>query len=323
MTHPQNSFYNLSIDQLFRVAESCGFEPTGEYFQLNSYENRVFDLFLESATQKRLICKVYRPGRWAKEAIQEEHDFMAELLEQGIPAVAPKKIDGATIIEDGGLYFSFFPKARGRMPQEFSSSDIQSLGRQLARLHTVGAQKKAHYRPTLDLDWFGWDSLDILEEWVAPEVWHRYEDASCQIIEFLEDHIDDHGFIRIHGDCHRGNILQTDPVNGQKELFFVDFDDIINGLPVQDFWMLFSSDESQNSDELQQFLKGYEELRLFDDRQLQLMPAFRGLRIIYYAAWIARRWQDPSFPRLFPLFTDYTYWAEEVEAIEKIAWALD
>lgn len=318
-----SSFYDLSVDHIFTVAEQAGFEPTGEYFQLNSYENRVFDLFLEGATQPHVICKIYRPNRWSKEAISEEHHFMAELQEQGIPAVAAKKIDGTTIIEDKGLFFSFFPKARGRMPQELSHRDLRQLGRQLAKLHNVGAQKKAHNRPDLDFKFFGWDSLDRLTDWVAPEVWPRYEDAACEIIEFLEDECDLSQLIRIHGDCHKGNILQTDPKNGEKELFFVDFDDFINGIPVQDFWMLFSSDESENRDELDEFLKGYEELRLFDDSQLRLMPAFRGLRIIYYASWIAKRWQDPSFPKLFPEFENYIYWAEEVEALEKISWSLN
>ena len=173
------------------------------------------------------------------------------------------------------------------------------------------------------MDDFGWDSLDILEDWVAPEVWGRYEAAASGILEFLEDNMEDFPVHRIHGDCHKGNILQTDPKQGPKELFFVDFDDFINGLAVQDFWMLFSGDETENHDELQSFLSGYEEFRQFDRDQLILMPAFRGLRIIYYGAWIVRRWADPSFPKLFPEFRNFTYWAEEVEALEKIAWQLE
>lgn len=318
-----DSFYQLSIDQVFKVAESCGLVPTGEYFQLNSYENRVFDLFLENHDgAAHVICKVYRPGRWSQEAVQEEHDFMFELKEAGIPAVAPLRFDGQSTLVFDDMIYSFFPKAIGRMPQELSHPDLKAIGQQLAKLHNVGAQKKAMHRPSLDVESFGWDSLDFVEPWVAPEVWPRYEKAACNILNFLEDELDLSEMIRIHGDCHKGNILQTDPKEGQKEFFFVDFDDFINGLPVQDFWMLFSSDESENAEELEAFLSGYETLRHFDRSQLRLMPAFRGLRIIYYAHWIAKRWQDPSFPKIFPEFQNYIYWAEEVEALEKIAWQL-
>lgn len=317
------SFYNLSIDQVFQVAEDQGFKPTGEYFQLNSYENRVFDLFLEGDNRPHIICKVYRPGRWSLESIKEEHGFMQELLDHGIPAVPAWSQKGKTTFVHEGMIFSFFPKAVGRMPQEFTSEDFRTLGQQLAKLHNVGAQKAARHRPTLNVEEMGWQSLDELENWVAPEMWPRYDRAATTILNYLEDELDLSQLIRIHGDCHKGNILQTDPGQGNKQFFFVDFDDFINGLPVQDFWMLFSGDESETQEELDHFLEGYESLRLFDHNQLHLMPAFRGLRIIYYARWISKRWEDPTFPKLFPEFRNYIYWAEEVEALEKIAWRLE
>jgi Ser/Thr protein kinase RdoA (MazF antagonist) len=318
----QESFYELSVEQVFAVAESLGFQPTGEYFQLNSYENRVFDLFLEGEDRPHIICKVYRPGRWSIQAIQEEHDFMAELQNQGIPAVAPWRQGQQSLFSQDKMHFSFFPKAMGRMPQELTDQDLRSLGQQLAKLHNVGAQHQAQHRPSLDIEVMGWQSLDALEDWVAPEVWPRYDQAASRILNFLEEECPTEGLIRIHGDCHKGNILQTDLSQGPKELFFVDFDDFMNGLPVQDFWMLFSGDDEESTAELKNFLEGYEALRVFDHEQLFLMPAFRGLRIIYYACWIARRWQDPTFPQLFPEFRNYIYWAEEVEALEKIAWRL-
>ncbi len=317
------NFYELKTEQVFQAAEEWGFVPSGRYFQLNSYENRVYDLFLEGESKKdHVIAKVYRPHRWSEDSIREEHEFLFDLKEQGIPAVAPIKRDGESFLKKKGMIFSFFPKALGRMPQEFQAQDLRQIGRQLAKLHNVGALKPALHRPSLDVESFGWDSLDLLEDWVVPEVWDRYEEAACQILEYLEERVEGQSFIRIHGDCHKGNILQTDPKEGMSEYFFVDFDDFINGLPVQDFWMLFSSDESGNRDELNEFLKGYEELRLFDESHLDLMGPLRGLRIIYYAAWIARRWTDPSFPKIFPEFKNYLYWAEEVEALEKIAWSL-
>ncbi len=318
----KESFYKLSVDQVFKVAEDQGFEPTGEYFQLNSYENRVFDLFLEGEGRPHIICKVYRPGRWSLAAIQEEHAFMAELQDHGIPAVPAWQNQGQTTFEESGMIFSFFPKAMGRMPQELDAKDLRQLGQQLAKLHNVGAQREAKHRPTLDIEVMGWQALDELENWVAPEIWPRYDKAAANILNFLDDELDLSQTIRIHGDCHKGNILQNDPLDGDKQFFFVDFDDFINGLPVQDFWMLFSGDESENSEELGNFIDGYESLRLFDHNQLRLMPAFRGLRIIFYAHWIAKRWQDPAFPQLFPEFRNFIYWAEEVEALEKISWSL-
>lgn len=319
----KESFYHLSIDQVFKVAEAQGFQPTGEYFQLNSYENRVFDLFLEGEARPHIICKVYRPGRWSLPAIKEEHAFMEELQEQGIPAVAAWKNKGESTFVDHDMIFSFFPKAVGRMPQELDDKDLRQLGQQLAKLHNVGAQRQAVHRPALDIEVMGWQALDELESWVAPEVWPRYDKAASHILNFLDANLDLDQTIRIHGDCHKGNILQNDPKDGDKQFFFVDFDDFINGLPVQDFWMLFSGDETESSQELQSFLQGYESLRHFDREQLRLMPAFRGLRIIYYAHWIAKRWEDPTFPKLFPEFRNYIYWAEEVEALEKIAWRLE
>lgn len=320
-----HGFYQLSIDQIFQVAEDCGFNPTGAYFQLNSYENRVFDLFLEETPElgNHVIVKVYRPNRWTLEAITEEHDFLRDLKDEGIPAVAPLILNnGLTTIVHNEMIYSFFPKAVGRMPQELTLKDYVSLGMQLAKLHNLGAQKEVIHRQSLNVETYGWEALDLLEKWVAPEVWDRYESSACQILEYLEDHLNYQSYIRIHGDCHKGNILLTDPKDGNKEFFFVDFDDFVSGPPVQDFWMLFSSDNPEEEEELQSFLQGYKSLRNFDDKQLQLMPALRGMRIIYYGSWIAKRWEDPSFPKIFPEFKNYIYWAEEVEALEKIAWKL-
>jgi Ser/Thr protein kinase RdoA (MazF antagonist) len=316
-----STYKNLDLEHILTVAEECGFHPTGQYFQLNSYENRVFDLFLEGDQLKRLICKVYRPGRWSLEAIKEEHAFLDELQASGIPAVAPLHIQGETCFVRDGLIYSFFPRALGRMCEELNSEDLKSIGRQLARLHNIGAQKQALNRPHFDVETMGWQALDDLAEWVAPEVWSRYEEAATTILSELEELTESLPLIRIHGDCHKGNILQSDPLGGNRQFFFVDFDDFINGLPVQDFWMLFSSDESENHQEVEDFLEGYESLRVFDANQLKLMPLLRGLRIITYARWISHRWEiDPSFPQLFPSFLSYSYWVEDTEALEKIAW---
>lgn len=316
------SFYNLDPEKVLQAAEDAGFLPTGEFTQLNSYENRVFDIRLEEPTHgmNNVIAKFYRPQRWSEEAIREEHEFLLSLKQEGIPAVAPLVISGdATVIESHGLLLSFFPKVLGRMPQEFLGDDLKKVGRLMAQVHNIGARKVAQHRPTMDSSYFGgWPALDLLQEWIAPEVIDRYNDAAEVILHAMEDFFDPSEFIRLHGDLHKGNILSND-----KEFFLVDFDDFLNGPAVQDFWMLLSGDEDQVDDEKWQIVEGYEELREFPDHQWSLIPILRGLRIIYYAGWIAKRWEDPSFPRLFPAFGSYTYWAEEVEALEKIAWRVN
>lgn len=318
------SFYSLEPEKVLRVAESAGFYPTGEFTQLNSYENRVFDIKLEEPCQpgalnKNVIAKFYRPHRWSKEALHEEHEFLLSLKNEGIPAVAPLILgNDQTVTEVDGMYVSFFPKVLGRMPQEFLPGELSKVGRLMAQVHNIGARKKAPHRPTLDTSYYGgWETLDFLQDWITPELRERYTIASEDILFAIEDNFDPSEFIRIHGDCHKGNLL-----NNGSQFFLVDFDDFVNGPVIQDFWMLLSGDADMLDDEKAQIISGYEELREFPDHQWAWVPLLRGLRIVSYAGWIAKRWEDPSFPRLFPEFNTYTYWAEEVEAIERIAWQI-
>ncbi len=315
-----SDFFNFTPDLALNRIEDLGFELTGRYTQMNSYENRVFDFELEHG-HPSIIAKFYRPNRWSLDAIKEEHSFLYELKEQGIPAVAPLLLNNKeTTFKTESMISTLFPKAQGRLIQEFLSDDLKSIGRLLARIHNIGSQKKATHRPTLNGFFYGEENLPIVSKWIAPELLKRYEEASYQIIDFLDEHLDESKFIRIHGDCHRGNILQTDPKQGAKEFFFIDFDDFCMGPPVQDFWMLFSGEDSRKEEDY--ILTGYTELRDFEYESLELVTALRGLRIINYAAWIAKRWDDPVFKKIFPNFREYIYWAEEVEALEKIAWKL-
>lgn len=314
--------------------EEAGFSPTGEFTQLNSYENRVYDLQLEKAFQAnhqnipRIVAKFYRPGRWSVDALKEEHEFLFDLQKEGVPVVAPLQFqEGKSLLSFAGMNVAFFPKFSGRMPEEFLGDDLYQVGRRLAQIHNVGARKDFKHRAVIGEFPFSMeDNLDLLMKWVAPEVRDRYEDAVLEIIDVLRESLDFDSFIRIHGDCHRGNLLQgsagtllpTAPESSRREFSFVDFDDSAMGPEVQDFWMLFSGIESHEEQDL--ILSGYEELRDFPHSQMALIPWLRGLRIFTYAAWIARRWEDPSFPKLFPEFNSYTYWAEETEALEAIAW---
>lgn len=317
----ENSFHQLEPELILHATHLAGFSPTGEFTQLNSYENRVFDLRTEDPAQPRLIAKFYRPGRWNREALLEEHAFLTELKKEGLHAVAPLvQKNNSTVNFLEGMYVSFFPKVSGRMPTEFLGNDLKSVGRQLAQLHNIGARQTFQFRPIIgEYPWTPWETLEYLSQWVAPELWPRYETAAQILIENLADHIDSSEFIRIHGDCHRGNLLNT-ASQKESEFFFVDFDDTCMGPVSQDLWMLMSS--FQNEDEQDLLRLGYEEFREFPTHQLQWMPLLRGLRVLQYAAWIARRWEDPSFPRLFPEFNTYNYWAEEVENLEKVVSSL-
>lgn len=331
------NFYNLDPSVVLDAVESLGLRVTGKYYQLNSYENRVFDIEIEEglkelneksqvsalgAEAKSLIIKFYRPNRWSKSCIQEEHDFTRELNKSGVSAVSPFFIDGNSIFERHGMFFSLFPKAYGRMPQELDELSLQSIGRILARLHNVGDQKKSVHRPWLDIETYGDQSLEFSSNFIYPDLKEKYLDCSYNILDRLDDALQSLKYLRIHGDCHKGNILQTDPREGLKEYFFVDFDDFCMGPAIQDFWMLMTDlkdVDPENNFELKNILQGYSELREFDLNSLVLIPLFQGLRIIYYAGWIAKRWDDPSFQKLFPQFKDYNYWAQELQILEEIS----
>lgn len=322
-TSPVQLFYSLTPDTALESIEKQGFELTGRYTQLNSYENRVFSLELETHAESpisEIIAKFYRPGRWSKEAILEEHSFLDELNKAGIPAVAPLNINGKTIFPTGEIHSTIFPKALGRIPQELSQEELKQVGRLLARLHNVGAQSKAKYRPTISTKTYGDNSLQIISPLIPQELEQRYLNAADEVLNFLDDRLDESKYIRIHGDCHKGNLLQTDPIKGPKEYFFVDFDDFCNGPVVQDFWMLFSGDNEEL--EKESILSGYTELRNFDESDFELMNGLRGLRMIYYSSWIAMRWEDPSFQKIFDNFKSYNYWADQTDQLEKISWSL-
>lgn len=323
----ENSFYQLDPDLVLRATEEAGFRPTGEFTQLNSYENRVFNIRLEKDSDyPRIIAKFYRPGRWSFDAIKEEHEFLFDLAKEGIPVVAPLVFqnDKESLLQFENMSVAFFPQFLGRIPEEFSEKDLFQVGRRLAQIHNVGARRKFRFRSTLgETPHSPWDQLEFLSNWVVPEMWPRYESAAVKIIEQFENKIPSQDFIRIHGDCHRGNLLAKPQLNGENEFSFVDFDDSAMGPEVQDFWMLFSSSENslERSAEQEDILAGYQELREFPAHQWEWIPLLRGFRIFSYSAWIARRWSDPSFPRLFPLFESYNFWAEETEALERIAFS--
>lgn len=316
-----SDFDRLEPMLILRAVEAAGFMPTGEYSQLNSYENRVFDIRLEAHSSapdsvERVIVKFYRPHRWTSEAIRDEHEFLNDLANEGIPAIAPYQLaNGRTTLKHEDYEMAIFPRVVGRMPDEFLTGQLKQVGRTLARIHNVGARRPAKHRPVLNAQNYGWPALERLERFVYPELWLRYEETCILLLEHIEETLDESTFIRLHGDCHKGNLLH----NG-KEFFFVDFDDFCNGPVVQDFWMLLSGslDDADAAHEHEEICAGYEELREIPD-EWHLFGPLRALRIIHYAGWIAQRWQDAFFQQVFPTFQTYNYWLDELTRLEKIA----
>ena len=313
MSSPTDSFYGLEPETIFRSIETVGLVPTGELRQLNSYENRVFELFLEEplpgTKDQRVVAKFYRPGRWSRESIQEEHDFLWELKDNDVPVVAPLRFQGRTLFQAGGMFLTIFPKIHGRMPDEILPAEAHKVGVLMAQVHSIGQRADFKYRPQMgSTPYTLWENLELLQDHVAVELWPRYRDAAEALIETYEDTIDPSSFQRIHADFHRGNLLSK-----KDGFMLVDFGDCLMGPVIQDFWMLMQGLEE---DDRLQLIKGYETLREFPDDQSDWISLLRGVRILNYAAWIARRWTDPSFPRLFPQFGTYNYWAEETEALE-------
>lgn len=319
-----SDFDDLQPQIILEAIERAGYRTTGEISQLNSYENRVFDVRLETSLNApqpvdRVIAKFYRPRRWSEDAIQDEHDFLHDLQSEGIPACAPLVLrNDRTTLNFEGFVLALFPRVVGRMPDEFLPGQLKQVGRTLARIHNVGARHPADHRPDLTVENYGWPALNRLERYVYPELWRPYENACVHILETIEAPLNEARFLRIHGDCHKGNLLQT--ASGDRDFIFVDFDDFVNGPVVQDFWMLLSAGEGDADAEIEreEICAGYEELREIPD-EWHLFAPLRALRIIHYAGWIAQRWNDPFFKRIFPAFTTYNYWTDELTRLEKIA----
>lgn len=312
-----DSFYGLEPDDVLNVCEEAGFNPTGKVVQLNSYENRVFSIDCEKP-QENIVVKFYRPGRWTREAIQEEVDFLKELSEEGIPVVASLNPKNKNLHQWKDVWVCFFPKQLGRLPDELLPPDLFQIGQRLAQIHNVGVRSEFSHRPILGQYPFTWDDqLEELSKWVSPELRNRYLDIAFQVVDKIDDVLSEIPFQRIHGDCHRGNLLAR-PDIGKTKYFFVDFDDCMAGPVAQDIWLLLNG---LGPEEKESLLAGYEELRDFPRDQLRLFPWLQAARIMSYSCWIGRRWQDPVFPHLFPQFQTFNFWASEIENLEKILWS--
>jgi Ser/Thr protein kinase RdoA (MazF antagonist) len=315
---PAHPFSDLSPDCVLDALASIGLYGDGRLLALNSYENRVYQVGIEDG--KPLVAKFYRPGRWTNAQILEEHAFVAELEEREVPAVPALVIDGSTLHEFQGFRFAVFPRHGGRAPELDDPAVLEWTGRFIGRIHAAGAAKPFAGRPALDLATFGTEPRDWLlaHEFLPPELvtpWKSVVDQALEGVARCHARAGDVSLIRLHGDCHGGNVLWTD-----AGPHFVDFDDARTGPAVQDLWMMLSGERKDMVRQMGDILAGYEDIREFDPRELYLVEALRTLRLIHYSAWLARRWDDPAFPAAFPWFNTQRYWQDRIlELREQIA----
>jgi len=319
------SFATLGPAVVLDALDTVGVHGDGRLLALGSYENRVYRVHLEEAVRghEAVVAKFYRPGRWSAAQIQEEHDFALDLVAQEVPVVAPLELQGRTLHEAQGFYFSVSPVRGGRPPELDDVEVLEWIGRFLGRIHTVGMGRSFDRRPTLDVPSFGVASAQYLQaQHVIPlEVereWHgAFEQALVLVNEAFERGAATRQTLRVHGDCHPGNILWTPAGMPGEGPHFVDLDDARMGPAVQDLWMLLSGDRRQRTTQLSALLDGYEQVRDFDRAELALIEALRTLRLVHYSAWLARRWQDPIFPINFPWFGTPDYWRGQVHMLNE------
>jgi Ser/Thr protein kinase RdoA (MazF antagonist) len=303
------TFLNLTPAGILDAVEVGGRRATGRVVALNSMENRVYDVELEDDT--RVVAKFYRPGRWSEETILEEHAFLQELAAEGVPVPAPLELEpGRTLGLKEGILFAIWPRIRGRMVEEPSEADQRRLGALLAQLHNVGARRPAPHRLHISPHTYGLQNLEFLEanRLVPESAWPRYRDIVMRILDTVTPWFEGAPAQRLHGDCHRGNLLWDG-----RDFLFVDFDDMVMGPPVQDVWLLAPGRDEEGLAHRTALLEGYTALRDFDPDTLRLVEPLRALRIIHYSAWIARRWEDAAFRRVFPHFGTVRYWQQEAQ----------
>lgn len=295
-----------AVDSLDLVQGRC----SGRLLALNSYENRVYLIGMDDGSS--LVAKFYRPERWVDAAIVEEHQFLQSLADAEVPAVPALTAQGNTLHRFNGFRFALFPKYPGRAPELDQPGVLEWLGRFIGRIHAVGGQCPYQVRPTLNVDTFGHASRQFLLErqFIPPQLLPAYRSISEQVLDQVQQKFDQAGDvhqIRLHGDCHLGNVLWT-----EVGPHFVDFDDSRMGPAIQDLWMLLSGSRADMTGQLGQLVDGYEQFCDFDPRQLGLIEALRSLRLLHYAAWLAQRWDDPACKAAFPWFNTEHYWQERI-----------
>lgn len=322
MSGEARPFDGLEPGVILDAAERFGLDCDGRLLALNSFENRVYQIGVEDGPS--VVAKFYRPARWPDEAILEEHAFSLEFAEHEIPVVAPLRDgDGRTLLEHAGFRYALYPSRGGYWPELQDPEDRRQLGRFIGRMHAVGAVRAFEHRPAVDVASYGEASVRFLLEgdFLPPGTDAVYRQTAEALLQRVRDQfrsVPDFRSIRLHGDLHRGNILWS--AAGPA---IVDLDDCRSGPAVQDLWMLLAGNSDEMRLQLSDFLAGYRTFFEFGARELALVEALRALRIMHHAAWIARRWSDPAFPRAFPWFGTPAYWEGHVSDLNEQIGKLD
>jgi Ser/Thr protein kinase RdoA (MazF antagonist) len=317
----ETPYAGLTPDLVVAAVEQRGAVSDGRILALNSYENRVYQVGREGADP--VVVKFYRPGRWTRAAVLEEHAFALELAAAEIPVVAPLLLGGTTLHEIAGFPFAVYPRRGGRWPDLDTAEDRILMGRFLGRMHRVGGVRSFEHRPALSIERLGIEPARFIldGEWLPDYQVERYAELADELIGRVTDAFDAAGPVRqlrVHGDCHRGNVLWT-PAGPH----FVDLDDCMKAAAVQDLWMLMAGNREERRSQWRDLLEGYEQFQEFDRVELGLVEALRALRMIHYAGWLARRWHDPAFPRAFPWFGGSRYWDNHIQELQEQLEALD
>ena len=309
------AFADLHPDDILSTLSEMGFVCDGRFLALNSYENRVYQVGIED--DKPIVAKFYRPQRWSDDAILEEHAFALDLAAQEIPVIPPQVLAGKTLHHSGHHRLAVYACRGGRAPDLDNFDLLTQLGRLVARIHLEGETSRFRHRPTIDIHSYGVSSLEYLvdNDFIPDDNREAYESVAELVLDGVEACFERSGHvqeIRLHGDFHPGNVLVT-----RDQLHIVDLDDARHGPAVQDLWMFLSGDREEQTPQLTALLEGYQSFRSFDARELHLVEALRSLRIMHYAAWLARRWQDPAFKIAFPWFDSRRYWDDHVLALRE------
>ena len=314
-------YQHLTPEIILDAIETLGYRTNGTLTALNSYENRVYQVGIEE--DEPIIAKFYRPDRWSDECIREEHDFTKELLDNEIPCVAPLPFDGQTLfhLTDAEFRFALFPRRAGRPPNIEDRDVLSVMGRAVGRIHSAGAARQFTHRPSLSTKRLGHESRTFLlsSDFIPAELIDAYESTTTHLMDRIDTVFQNRSTgIRIHGDCHLGNLLwRYDAPN------FVDFDDTQTGPPIQDLWMLLSGNRGEQESTLSDLLDAYSMFCSFDTRTIDLIEPLRTLRMIHHAAWIGKRWNDPAFPLAFPWFNEIKYWSDHVLSLREQLAVLD
>jgi len=297
----------LSPDLILDGLESVGFQVDSGLLALNSYENRVYQFHDEQLN--KYVTKFYRPQRWSNAQIREELDFALELDKSELPFVAPIQIKGESLFSHQGYQFAVYPCRGGRIFEVDNLEQLEWMGRFIARIHAVAAQKTFDHRPTFSTQEMLYQAHNIIEKsgFVPSSLTLPFFTILDQVIEVAVKQYQPQQLIRLHGDCHAGNILWT-----EAGPHFVDLDDCRMGPAIQDLWMMLSGDRQEQLLQLDTILMGYEEFFTFESNQLVLIESLRTMRVVNYMAWLCKRWKDPAFPRNFPWFDTEKYWEQQI-----------